>query len=138
MNLMSYDENRVPKILFGSFLMIGFILFVSGIIVSIKVLSHKGQIKTYGTITSISRGVTTVSYEVNGRTRESAISGYSSSYYVGKKIKIYYNKLKPGKISAAGLSYLILIMPGIGMVFMLIGTIGAFIILTKEHKIGYL
>lgn len=59
-----------------------------------------------------------VSYNVDGRTYESELSGYSSSFYKGKEINIYYDKSNPTKIGMRSLDLLFLMFPGFGLIFL--------------------
>ena len=94
---------------------------------------------TIGTITSI---VSTsndtpdvyVTYNVDGKRYTSVMSGYSSTFYEGKKIDIYYMKNDPNIIGNKKLELLILLFPFVGLIFLLIGGINIFKIISNKKK----
>ena len=75
-----------------------------------------------------------VSYNVDGRTYESELNGYSSSFYEGKEINIYYDKNNPNKIGMKSLDLLFLMFPGFGLIFFAIGGTGL-LIKSKNKKL---
>ncbi|MBR5662383.1 MAG: DUF3592 domain-containing protein [Bacilli bacterium] len=117
------EQSKELKILSG--LLIGsFVLFLIGVAIAIYFifLMPMNKEKTTATITKIENSSTTVVYTAEGRTYEKRFNAYSSNYYVGKKIKIYYNKQKPFDSHISSLRFLSLIAPGIGIIFM--GVVG--------------
>ena len=97
-------NNKFEKLLFSIFLLIGIIGFVVGIIVCINAFNNNNKVVTKGTITKIDvykgndgkRSYDVyVSYDVNGEEYESQLSGYSSSFYEGETLEIYYYKNNP-------------------------------------------
>lgn len=113
------EQSKELKVL-SIILLSSFIIFLIGVAVSICFIfllpMNKG--KTDATITKITNNSTTVIYNVNGRRYEKRYSVYSSSYYVGKKIKIYYNKQKPFDSSIANMRFISLVAPGIGIILL--------------------
>ena len=96
-------ENKSENLLWIIFTIIGGIFVVIGLIIVGNVFNYENKESTVGIITEIStyRGNNDdrnyrvyVSYNVDGRTYESELNGYSSSFYEGKKINIYYDKNK--------------------------------------------
>ena len=68
----------------------------------------------------------------DGRTYESELNGYSSSFYEGKKINIYYDKNNPNKIGMKSLDFIFLMFPGFGLIFLSIGGTG--LLLKNRNK----
>lgn len=60
--------------------------------------------------------------------------GYSSTFYEGKKIDIYYMKNDPNIIGNKKLELLILLLPFVGLIFLLIGGINIFKIISNKKK----
>ena len=115
---MLLRENDKFKLILGIIAAFGLLVLVIGIILSVKVifLDVKNKEVTYGTITSMYDGTTVVEYKAGDGTYTKRFSAYSSNYYVGKKLKLYYKKGNERNASLAGLRYLILIMPGFGII----------------------
>ena len=94
---------------------------------------------TIGTITSIvSTSSDTpdvyVTYNVDGKRYTSVMRGYSNTFYEGKKIDIYYMKNDPNIIGNKKLELLILLLPFVGLIFLLIGGINIFKIISNKKK----
>ena len=117
--LLNPESNKELKILAG-FLIGSFVIFLIGVALAIYFifLMPMNKEKTVATITKIDNNSTTVVYNAEGRIYNKRYSAYSSNYYVGKKIKIYYNKQKPYDSHISSFRYLSLIGPGIGIIFM--------------------
>ena len=80
---------------------------------------------------------TKVTYNVDGREYEKTYNVYSSTYYVGKKIKVYYEKYNPHRSKIANMRYLWLIAPGIGVLLLGITGVALLIVYMKyyiKHK----
>ena len=133
--LLNQDSSRELKFL-AAFLLISVFIFIAGLIISIYFIfiNPMNKEKTTATITNITNNTTTVKYEVNGRLYEKRYSSYSSTYYVGKKIKIYYNKRKPIDSSIASFRFLSLIAPGIGIIFIGVSGILCIVFYKKEYS----
>ena len=132
----SLKENLVWLI----FSAIGLIFTVVGGFITIYTLNYENKVDTVGTITSItshrdSDGDTShtvyVTYNVGGNTYESRLNSYSSTFYEGKTIDIYYDQNNPNKIGVKSLDLLCLIFPGIGLIFLIIGISG---LIVKKKK----
>lgn len=122
---MMFNPEARKELKVLSWLLLGsFVVFLIGVAVAIYFifLLPMNKEKTTATITKIENSTTTVIYTAEGRTYEKRFSAYSSNYYVGKKIKIYYNKQKPFDSHISSFRYLSLIGPGIGIIFM--GVVG--------------
>ena len=117
-------------------LVVGLLLLIIGIAFSLKMLifDKAGKNTTYATITELKDSSTTVKYTVNNKAYIKRYNSYSSSFYIGKKIKIYYNKVNPYKSYIANLQYLILILPGIGLLFFSASGIGLLHTYYKYYK----
>lgn len=131
--------NKKINRLYIAFLIIGIIITSIGLYTSIKMLDNSNKEDTIGTITSI---VSTssdnpdvyVTYNVDGKRYTSVMRGYSSTFYEGKKIDIYYMKNDPNIIGNKKLELLILLLPFIGLIFLLIGGINIFKIISNKKK----
>lgn len=131
--------NKVENLAWIIFAIIGAILVVIGFILFGNVFNYTNKIETTGIITRISLSRNSenesrrvyVSYVAEGNEYESTLNGYSSSFYEGKEIEIYYDKDNPNKIGMKSLDLLFLILPGIGLIFLIIGGTG---ILVKVNK----
>ena len=108
-------------------------LGVGGIFVIPNLLNNENKIETTGIISEMTSyrdhdGDTHynvfVTYEVNGEKIESELNGYMSGFYEGKEIEIYYDKNNPIKIGTKGLDAVMLLFPGMGLLFFLIGACG--------------
>ena len=120
-------------LIFGlSWLVSGLIMFVVGILICIETFDYSDKIETTGVISQIipytdSDGDKSyhvyIKYYVNGDEYNSEFGGYSSSYYVGKEIKIYYDKNNVDEIGDKSLDLLFLMFPGFGLSFMGVGVI---------------
>lgn len=117
----------------------GLLFIIFTINPSIKVLDNKNKIYTTGIITKIKEDYsgdsheTYVTYEVNGRSYTSIIRAYSSTFYVGKEIKIYYQKDNPNEIGVKSLDLLILLFPFMGSMFAIFGGVNIYKVI-KEKK----
>lgn len=129
-------ENKVENLIWIIFAIMGVIFVIIGLIVCKNVYNYDDKVETVGIITEISsyldydneRNYTVyVSYTVEGEKYESILNGYSASFYEGKEIKIYYDKDDPSKIGMKSMDLLILIFPGIGLIFFIIGGTGIFV-----------
>ena len=118
-----------PTLIFLIVSLVGLLIFLVGVILSVKFIfiDVKGKETIKGTIVDLSGERTTVEYKVYGRVYKKTYSVYSSSYYIGKEVNIYYDKDHPNKSSIAGMKYLILIVPGIGLLMTGIGGLGMFL-----------
>ncbi len=133
-------KNNVENLIWILFAIIGGIFVISGLILSRSILNYDNKIDTVGTITKISsyygddsrNREVYVSYVVDKERYEARLNSYSSSFYEGKEIDIYYDKDDPSKIGVKSLDLLILILPGIGLIFLSIGGGG---IIVKINKV---
>ena len=131
--------NKVENLAWIIFTIVGTVFVAIGIILFGSVFDYTNKIETTGIITRISLSGSSendsnkvyVSYVAEGNEYESTLNGYSSSFYEGKEIEIYYDKDNPNKIGMKSLDLLILIVPGIGLIFLIIGGTG---ILVKVNK----
>lgn len=134
-------ENRIENLVWIIFFSIGLIFFLIGVIICANIFNYENKIETTGAITEISyhnhsRGNSSydvyVSYNVDNTQYESKLNSYSSSFYEGKEIDIYYDKENPSKIGIKSLDLLFLMFPGFGLIFVIIGGIGIIIKIKKK------
>lgn len=130
-------EKSTERTIWLGFCFIGLLIFIFGTIDAIDTFNYNNKIDTTGTITRIESNNDDeydvyVYYRVNGEYYESLLNGYSSSYYEGKKIEIYYDQDNPNKIGVKSLDLLFLMFPGFGLLFFIIGAIGIFHLIKKS------
>ena len=125
--------NRVENLAWLIFTIVGTVFVAIGIILFGSVFNYTNKIETTGIITEIwsSRDSDNnrnhkvyVSYVAEGNEYESTLNGYSSSFYEGKEIEIYYDKDNPNKIGMKSLDLLFLLFPGLGLISLIIGVTG--------------
>lgn len=130
------QTNKVENLIWIIFTVIGIILILIGVFVGINIFKYDNKENTIGTITNISSHIDNdgdrnyevyVTYNVDGKKYESKLNGYSSSFYEGKEIEIYYDKDNPSEIGVKSLDLVFLIFPGIGLIFFIIGGTGIII-----------
>jgi len=128
-----FIENEKFRNIFIGIMLFGLFVFIVGLAFSFKVIywDVRGKESTKATITSINNNSTTCEYIVNGKKYAKKYFVNSSTYYVGKKIKIYYNPIRPQKSSIALMRYFILIVPFIGILILGISGIGLIIYYMK-------
>lgn len=131
--------NKKINRLYIAFLIIGITITSIGLYTSVIMLDNSNKVDTIGTITSIiSTSSDTpdvyVTYNVDGKRYTSVMSGYSSTFYEGKKIDIYYMKNDPNIIGSKKLELLLLLIPFMGLIFLLIGGINIFKIISNKKK----
>ncbi|MCX4364366.1 MAG: DUF3592 domain-containing protein [Bacilli bacterium] len=124
--------SKAEKGLYGMFAIGGTIFLAVGLLFVGRIFNYDNTIETVGTITKINVSYDMdgdkdhdvyVAYMANGRRYESMLNGYSSSFYEGKKIDMYYFKDNPQKIGVKSLDYIFLMFPVMGLIFLLIGII---------------
>ena len=136
-------ENKSENLLWIIFTIMGAVFILIGLTIVGNVFDYGNKENTVGIITEIStyRGTNDdknykvyVSYNVDGRMYESELNGYSSDFYEGKEINIYYDKNNPNKIGMKSLDLLLLMFPGFGIIFFTIGVTG-FLIKSRNKKL---
>ncbi len=137
-------EKKIENSIWIIFIIVGIILISIGVFFGINRFDYSNKIETIGTIVDISsykgtdgrrEGIVYVSYNVDGMQYESRLNAYSSSFYEGKEIKIYYDKDNPNNIGVKSLDLMILIFPGVGLIFVIIAVIGiAFKMKNKRNE----
>lgn len=123
------------------FIVIGLLFLVIGIFVCYNAFSLKGKVETKATITDVIRNVSRtededgstseeisydvyVEYEVNGKTYNSRLDGFSSGHYEGEEITIYYKEGDPTKIYQDPSTQLpLLIAPLLGAIVTIVGIV---------------
>ena len=136
-------ESKFENLMWTVFTIMGLIFVAIGSIMAGTVLNYKNKVDTTGTIAEILTYTDSdenkehevyVSYTVNGQEYKSRLNSYSSSFYEGKKIEIYYDRDNPNKIGVKSLDLLVLILPGIGMIFLIIGATGIIVKIRKKNE----
>lgn len=133
-------DNKKETLMWIIFAIVGAIFVAVGLILFGSVFNSANKVETTGIITRISLSGSPenesykvyVSYVVKGDEYESILNGYSSSFYEGKEVEIYYDKDNPNKIGMKSLDLLILIVPGIGLIFLIIGGTGILLKVSKK------
>lgn len=125
-------ENKEEILAGVIFMIVGMVFLIVGIIFGISRINYDNKVNTTAVITEITsyRGSNGnrkydvyVSYYVNGKEYNSKLGGYSSSFYEGKEIEIYYDKDNPTRIGMKSIDFLFLIFLGMGIIFAMIGGI---------------
>lgn len=136
---MPNEESKITRNVFMVIMLVGLVVFLLGVALSVKMLYfdkvNKGH--TNGVITNITNSSTTVEYVVNNKVYKRTYTVYSSTYKIGKKIKIYYSKVNPSKSFISNMHLLILIVPALGIVLMGVSGIGFMYIYMKYYKKYY-
>ena len=137
-------ENKIENLIWTIFASIGAIFVIIGLAVFGSIFNYENKVDTVGTITGISSYYSGtnhnrnhevyVSYTVEGKEYKSRLNSYSSSFYEGKEIDIYYDKDNPNKIGVKSLDLLFLIFPGIGLIFLIIGGTGILVKINKKKS----
>jgi len=134
--------NKVEAFIFKFFFLIGMFFFIIGLFICYKLIDPKGKIETKGIISDIEKIKSGneykynvyVKYIVEDKEYISSLNLYSSDYYIGKEINIYYLEDNPTKIGSKIGDYLFLIFPGLGLIFILIGGIWFIIDINRKNK----
>ena len=136
--------NKIENLIWTIFASIGAIFVIIGLAVFGSIFNYENKVDTVGTITGISSYYSGtnhnrnhevyVSYTVEGKEYKSRLNSYSSSFYEGKEIDIYYDKDNPNKIGVKSLDLLFLIFPGIGLIFFIIGGTGILVKINKRKS----
>ena len=136
-------ENKLENLIWIILASIGAIFVIIGLVVFGSVFNYENKVDSVGTITEILSYRSTnhninhevyVSYTVEGKEYKSRLNSYSSSFYEGKEIDIYYDKDNPNKIGVKSLDLLFLIFPGIGLIFLIIGGTGILVKINKKKS----
>ena len=111
-------ESKLDNLVWMIFLTVGLIFAIAGVVICVNMLYTQGKVKTIGVIEEVSYGrerssYTLVSFEVDGEKITARANGYSSGFYKGKEIEIYYNEENPNQISIPSLDLLFLMFPEI-------------------------
>lgn len=135
-------ENK-EEILAGLiFIVVGMVFIIVGSVFGISKLNYDNKVNTTAVITEISsyrrsngdrKYDVYVLYHVNGKEYHSKLGGYSSSFYEGKEIEIYYDKDNPTKIGTKSIDFLFIIFLGMGLIFVIIGGLLVYKKAYKKH-----
>lgn len=134
---MPNEDSKIIRNVFIIIMIVGLVVFLIGVALSVKMLivDRMNKETTTATITKITNNSTSVEYSVKNKIYRRTYTVYSSSYREGKEVKIYYSKSNPSKSFIAAMQYLILIVPGMGIILMGISGIGFIYIYLKYYKI---
>ena len=129
-----YENSKLRNIFIGGAIL-GLLIFVIGLALSFKIIyiDIKDKKSSYGIITNINHSTTRIAYNVNNKQYEKVFNFTSSTYYVGKKVKVYYDPIHVGDVKIASMRYLILIMPGFGILFTGIAGVGLIYVYIKTY-----
>ncbi len=135
-------RNKTEVLVWAIFTIVGILFIIIGAIIGGNILNYENKIDTKAIITDISSYTNSkgnrnyevyVSYIVEGKEYKSRLNGYSSNFYEGKEIDIYYHKDNPRQIGVKSLDLLFLILPSIGLIFLIIGGTGLLVKINKEN-----
>lgn len=135
--------SKTENIIWITFFIFGIVFFCIGTVICINIFDTSGKVSTTATISKIdtirsSSGDVNhrvyVLYNVNGKQYESILNAYSSSFYKGKNIEIYYDGDNPVDISSKELGLVMLVMPCLGCIFTIIGGSGIASKIKKKAK----
>ena len=134
---MPNEDSKIIRNVFIIIMIVGLVVFLIGVALSVKMLivDRMNKETTTATITKITNNSTSVEYSVKNKIYRRTYTVYNSSYREGKEVKIYYSKSNPSKSFIAAMQYLILIVPGMGIILMGISGIGFIYIYLKYYKI---
>lgn len=139
-------SKKLINLIWMLFFCLGMIFTIVGIVICINTFNYENKVDTVGTITDISiyrenrhtKHQILVKYNVDDKEYESMLNSYSSSFYVGKEIDIYYDRDNPNKIGVKSLDYIFLIFPGMGAIFVIIGGTGLIVNVHNKRVEKYL
>lgn len=128
-------ENKLEKILYGAFFIVGVVILAIAIAVAIHTARfQKNAWKVQGVITRISSG-TEVEFTLDGQNRTVWLSEYDSRQRVGDEVEVYVDHDNPDHVRMGATLYLpVFILCLIGVVFMSIGVVFLSILLAKRNK----
>lgn len=130
-------NKNIDNVVWIIFLCMGILFFViSGVIYSADYIPEENRVETVATIESITEYDddydVLISYKVNNKKYIANLSSYSSSYYEGKEIVVYYDINNPAKIVDTTSIIVMLVFCGVGTVFIIIAVV--FIALKYKRK----
>ena len=141
---MLKKENGIKYLVFGIFLIIGLLFFILGICIVVgENIDEEDRVYTTAIIENIivntdSDGDSSydvfISYFVDEKLLKKQLNSYSSDYYEGKEIEIYYDKNNPSKVRAKNSNFGLFIFSGLGLIVFLVGTIGIISTIIKTIK----
>lgn len=133
---MPNEDSKIMRNVFIIIMIVGLVVFLIGAALSVKMLivDRMNKETTTATITKITNNSTSVEYSVKNKIYRRTYTVYNSSYREGKEVKIYYSISNPSKSFIAAMQYLILIVPGMGIILMGISGIGFIYIYMKYYK----
>lgn len=131
------QTNKIENLVWSIFFIVGTMFFIMGIFICADIFNTGGKVKTTGTIERISTGngnEVWISFYIDGEEKISRLNGYSSSFYEGKEVEIYYEEANPDRINMPSLDLIFLMFPGMGLLFAIIGGTGLLVKVIKKNK----
>ena len=126
---------KIENLIFIFFMIMGVIFISIGILLTAFGINKENRVYIDATIKSIdSNDKVIVTYEVDDKKYTEPLDFYTSSYYEGKKIKVYYDRNNPSNVDVDESSMMMWIFVGMGILFFLIGLIPLLISLKKKNS----
>ncbi len=136
---------KKSRIIFLIFIIFGLILSVGGASLCLKVFDYDDKVEATAVITDFesyrdgegsTRYKTHLTYEVDGVSYNNIVKMYSSAWNVGEEIEIYYDIDNPENISSKHTDLALLVVPCLGLLFFISGTILMLITHKKEKLLN--
>lgn len=135
--------NKIESLIWIIFASIGALFFIIGMTLTVQMCNYQNKGEAVGVITEVNEyrdtdgnihGTIWVSYTADGCEYKAKLNAYSSDFYEGREVKIYYDKDNPTVIGMKSLDLLVLIFPGLGLIFLLIGATGIGVKLNAKRR----
>ena len=132
-------RDKTATYVFSSFVVVGALFFIVGCIIGFRSLNHKNMTAAEAEIIRITteRGADDetnhrvyVAFDVDGEEHITEIGTYTSSYRVGKVIKIYYDNDNPDRVAVGDDYGISIFICAFGFIFIAVGGLS----LIKEHR----
>ncbi len=118
--------NKTEKLIGAIFAFIGAIFLIIGLVICINAYQKRAKwVETDAVVSEViyrrDSEAVIVQYEVNGKTQEQKINGYSSGMVEGAPIHLWYNPENPAQIHTNALDMLHWMFIGMGGLFFAVG-----------------
>ena len=132
-------RDKTATYVFSSFVVAGVLFFIIGCVIGFRSLNHKNMTAAEAEIVRITteRGADDetnhrvyVAFDVDGEEHITEIGTYTSSYRVGKVIKIYYDNDNPDRVAVGDDYGISIFICAFGFIFIAVGGLS----LIKEHR----
>lgn len=137
-------KKNPTKIVFIIFFVMGLLFFIGGLFLfSMLYIKESDRRYVNATIVDIEsyrdddgdlRHVVTVDYYVEGNRYENSLGYYNANMRVGDEVEIYYSIKDPKLTGVEGREYVNLILPGFGVIFLLVGSVGLIKDIINKNK----